>query len=86
MSTEYKISQIINGVEKVQFCFTINLTNPDDYEDYEWDSRTGLVTAKKKSDQKRYPIPTLGKTYGQLEPANFTATGCKQIKYNYQYY
>lgn len=76
----YTISQ--NGEEVM----SITITQPDDvvYQNIQWDSKTGMVSAE--IDGKRKPIPFTGKSCGKLMPAGFVAEGFRNIQFNYWYY
>lgn len=91
MAQTYKIFQKIGldgnnqPVYKELFNFTIDVSNPEDYSDYEWDSKTGLVTAL-DSNGNRVVLPTTGNTIGRIPPCEFKTEGLISIDYNYQYY
>lgn len=59
-------------------------TTTPTYSEIQWDSKTGMVTAKVKG--VRTPIPYIGKSYGTLQPAPFEVENIYAIEYNYQYY
>lgn len=79
----YTIKQ--NG--KTVFSITIDI-DTDNYTDYQWDSKTGLVTAVDLNDanRKRVIIPYTGNGVGTLEPGPFEAIGITKMDYNFWYY
>lgn len=81
----YVIYQTINGSKEPILSFTIELEDPENYDSYEWDSKTGLVTAYNKNTQKRCIIPTSGTTFGQLQPEAFEAHNVLGMIYSYEY-
>ena len=80
---EYTIRQ--NG--KTVFSIVVDI-DTDKYDDYQWDSKTGLVTAVDVTDaaRKRVIIPYTGNGTGTLEPGPFEATGITKMDYNFWYY
>jgi hypothetical protein len=54
------------------------------YSEIQWDSKTGMVTAKVNG--ARTAIPYIGKSYGTLQPAPFEVENIYAIEYNYCYY
>lgn len=85
MAQTYIIRKGPDNTGEVLFEFTIDITNPEDYTDYTWDSKTGLVTAKKFGSEKSYIIPTKGNTIGTIPAGAFNTEGITQIDYNYWY-
>ena len=85
MAQTYIIRKGTGSTGEVLFKFTIDITNPEDYTDYVWDSKTGLVTATKKGTDKTYIIPTKGNTIGTIPAGAFNTEGIIQIDYNYWY-
>lgn len=69
----------------ILFKFTIDITNPEDYTDYIWDSKTGLVTATEIATKKIRIIPTKENTIGTIPAGAFNTEGIVQIDYNYWY-
>lgn len=59
----------------------------DPYIDYQWDSKTGLVTAALATNPtKRVIIPHTGNSLGAIEPGSFKITNATAVDYNYWYY
>ena len=69
---------------------TISITidvEEDLYTDYQWDSKTGLVTAALKTNpSKRVVIPHTGNSIAKIDPGPFTAENITSIQHNYWYY
>lgn len=65
----------------------ITITEPAGvvYSNIEWDSRTGIVTARVNGSE-RTPIPYTGVALGKLKPGPFVATNIVKMEYNYWYY
>lgn len=76
--------------ESGNYTKTITLTinvDEDIYTDYQWDSKTGLVTAAYKNNpQRRVVIPHEGESIARIDPGPFEATGMVTIDHNYWYY
>lgn len=88
----YSIKQTNNlGVEKTILEITIEQSddaNGIKYEDIQWDSKTGLVTAKvieNNVEKGRQAIPFVGKSIGKIQPGPFTADEITDIQYSYWY-
>lgn len=66
----------------------ITITEPEgvSYTEIQWDSKTGLVTAKVNGKTAREPIPYTGKGCGCIEPGPFEGENIYAIDYNYWYY
>lgn len=73
--------------------YSITITDPtasanentiSTYSEIQWDSKTGMVTAKVNG--VRTPIPYVGKSYGTLQPAPFEVENIYAMDYNYWYY
>lgn len=72
---------------EVVLSITLSVEDGAAYYDIQWDSKTGLVTAKlQPTDEKRVPIPFVGKSVGKINPAPFSTENIQEIKYNYVYY
>ena len=66
---------------------TLSVEDETAYYDIQWDSKTGLVTAKlQPTSQERVPIPFQGKSVGKINPGPFSTENIQEIKYNYVYY
>lgn len=80
---KYKVTQQDSTV----FEFTISLDESlaNRYSAFEWDSKTGLVTAFDAELSKRVVIPTTGNTIGRLQPGPFSADGLVEVNYNLWY-
>lgn len=86
----YTIKQ--NGVN----VFSITITIPDSeiayYDKYQWDSKTGQVTAYDSRLERRVLVPhvdnTVAKngTVGTLKPKDFETTNILSMEYDYLYY
>ena len=80
----YKIKQ--NGVD----IFSITVKVPDDkanqLSDYQWDSKTGLVTALDASTNERVPIEYTGNALGTIEPGPYETDNILQMEHYYWYY
>lgn len=89
MAQTYIIRKGTESNGEVLFEFTIDITNPQDYTDYTWDSKTGLVTATEIATKKIRIIPTKsstkGTTIGTIPAGAFNTEGIIQIDYNYWY-
>lgn len=85
MAQTYIIRKGTDSTGEVLFKFTIDITNPEDYADYTWDSKTGLVTATEIATKKIRIIPTKGTTIGTIPAGAFNTEGITQIDYNYWY-
>ena len=55
-------------------------------EDFEWDSKTGAVTALNKNTQKRVLIPYSGNSTGTLKPERFSCDNIRSVEYDLLYY
>lgn len=77
----YKIKQ--NGVEI--FSITVNFPEGATYTDIEWDSKTGLVTAKKNGGS-RVPLEYTGNALGTIEPGPYETEKILQMEHYYWYY
>jgi hypothetical protein len=82
-SRTYKITQQDNTV--LEFTITLDDSLANRYSAFEWDSKTGLVTALDENTQKRVIIPVTGTTTGQIQPGPFSAEGLVKIDYNLWY-
>lgn len=69
VSKTYTVSQTIEDI-KIDHSITLTISEGDilKYEDYQWDSRTGLVTAKLKGETKRVVLPYSGNGIVALQP------------------
>lgn len=85
MAQTYRIRKGTSSTGEVLFEFTIDITNPQDYTDYTWDSKTGLITATEKKTGKTRIIPANGNTIGTIPADAFNTEGITQIDYNYWY-
>ena len=68
---------------------SITITLPDSeltsYTDFQWDSRTGIVSAVK--NEVRVPIPYAGNSICMLEPGEITSTeNISELQYDFWYY
>lgn len=77
----YKIKQ--NGVEI--FSITVKFPSGAAYTDIQWDSKTGLVTAKKDS-LDRVPLEYTGNALGTIEPGLYVTEGIYEMDHHYWYY
>lgn len=70
-SKTYTVSQTI-GDTTIEHSITITIPDNEisNYSNFQWDSRTGLVTAIKNG--KRVPVPYTGNAVGTLQPGNYT--------------
>ena len=82
MEKTYIIKQENNIVMQI----TITFQDTETYENIQWDSRTGLVSANINGSSERKLIPFKGISYGSLQPGPFEAIGISDIQYNYWYY
>lgn len=85
MAQTYVIRKGPDNTGEVLFRFTIDITNPQDYTDYTWDSKTGLITATEIMTGKTRIIPAKGNTIGTIPAGPFNTEGIIQIDYNYWY-
>lgn len=79
-----KKTYIIRQNNKKVFEFTVVIPESGTYTDFQWDSKTGLVTALYNGS--RIPVETIGITTGTLEPMEFDAQNVVSMDYNYWYY
>jgi hypothetical protein len=85
MAQTYIIRKGPDNTGEVLFEFTIDITNPQDYTNYTWDSKTGLITATEIMTNKTRIIPANGNTIGAIPAGAFNTEGITQIDYNYWY-
>jgi hypothetical protein len=76
----------IKQLDRPDLHIEIDVPDGTIYHDVEWDSKTGLVTAKVNESLNRTVIPYRGNGCGKLEPEAFEAEGILDMKYNYWYY
>lgn len=74
--------------QREQEVMSITITVPDNttYDDIQWDSKTGLVTAKVNGASNRTLIPFTGVSLGALEPEPYTTENITSMKHHYWYY
>ena len=90
-SRTYKIIQANeDNVNETILELTISLDDSlaSKYSNFEWDSKTGLVTALDNDTDKRVIIPytSEGKSIGTIKPAPFQTEGIVSLDYNLWYY
>lgn len=85
ITQEYKIYQD-GSTPIMQIAITLPDTEISKYSDYQWDSKTGAVTAKNINTGKRVLIPYTGTSTGTLKPESFSGDGVRSFEYDYWYY
>ena len=86
MTKTYSIK--IHGSEDPILKIEIEQPNDVEYTDIQWDSRTGLVTAKVNNSEARKAIQYTGNSLGAIppDPNGFTAENVTGISFRYWYY
>ena len=77
----YKIKQ--NGEEI--FSITVKFPSGATYTDIQWDSKTGLVTAKKNGTEI-VPLEYTGNGLGTIKPGPYETEKILQMEHHYWYY
>ena len=79
----YKITH--GGDNTLEFSISLDDSLAGRYSNFEWDSKSGLITALDNTTEKRVIIPHTGTTAGTIAPGPFTAEGLVSIDYNLWY-
>jgi hypothetical protein len=84
----YKIKQKNEeGQDVVVFDITVIVDNPNNFDDYVWDSKTGQVLARLGNGPwECVPFTTTTQFVGALEPKEFTTENILSMEYDYLYY
>lgn len=86
ISQTYTFYQGENAEKVMEITITVPSEQLSVLEDFEWDSKTGTVTALNKNTQKRVLIPHSGNSTGTLKPERFSYNNIRSVEYDLLYY